>query len=258
MGLFSAIGSIAGALIGKESAEDSTNANAGFQREMAQNSLQWRVEDAKKAGIHPVAALGAQLPVGQPISAGGVDWSGVGQDVGGAIDAARTKNDPYTEKLRGLQIQRGELENALLASDLARKNQRPMNFSPSVVPETGDLAGQGNVAVQPTQLNDTTPAMPFKESGNVSEMTWARTAGGGVSIVPSKDWKDRGEDQTAPEFGWALRNTLMPSLGSYPKPPKEWLPKDATDWYFNPLIQEFRPVYGNRPTKKGRITNAFK
>ena len=30
-----------------------------FQREFAQNSIQWRAADAKKAGVHPLAALGA-------------------------------------------------------------------------------------------------------------------------------------------------------------------------------------------------------
>lgn len=38
--------------------------NFRFQREMAQNTVQWRVADAKAAGVHPLFALGAQLPGG--------------------------------------------------------------------------------------------------------------------------------------------------------------------------------------------------
>lgn len=36
------------------------NRNLSLQREFAQNSIQWRVNDAKAAGIHPLYALGAQ------------------------------------------------------------------------------------------------------------------------------------------------------------------------------------------------------
>lgn len=35
------------------------NQNIALQREFAQNSIQWRVNDAKLAGLHPLAALGA-------------------------------------------------------------------------------------------------------------------------------------------------------------------------------------------------------
>lgn len=48
------------------SAADANSANADFQREFAQNSLQWRVNDAKAAGLHPLAALGANLNAGIP------------------------------------------------------------------------------------------------------------------------------------------------------------------------------------------------
>lgn len=41
------------------------------QREFAQNSIQWRVADARAAGIHPLAALGAQVSGYVPVSASG-------------------------------------------------------------------------------------------------------------------------------------------------------------------------------------------
>ena len=74
MGLGSAIGgAIAGAIpstIGKIIDYNAKKKQQGIQRsqfdqqmqaqeQFARHALQWKVEDAKKAGIHPLAALGA-------------------------------------------------------------------------------------------------------------------------------------------------------------------------------------------------------
>ena len=40
--------------------------NAALQREFAQSGIQWKVADAKKAGLHPLAALGAQTASASP------------------------------------------------------------------------------------------------------------------------------------------------------------------------------------------------
>lgn len=40
-----------------------------FQQDYIKNSAQWRVEDAKKAGLHPMAALGMSTPSFSPVSA---------------------------------------------------------------------------------------------------------------------------------------------------------------------------------------------
>ena len=68
---FSAIGGIAGSL----SNMFANDANMAFsreqfeyQKELARNQLQWRVEDAKKAGLHPMAALGLQGTSFSPVS----------------------------------------------------------------------------------------------------------------------------------------------------------------------------------------------
>lgn len=45
--------------------------NRQLQREFAQNSIQWKVNDAKQAGLHPLAAIGAQ----------GTSYTPVHQDV---------------------------------------------------------------------------------------------------------------------------------------------------------------------------------
>lgn len=53
--------------------EENQKREQAFQREMAQNGVRWRVQDAIEAGLHPLFALGAQLPGASttPISIGG-------------------------------------------------------------------------------------------------------------------------------------------------------------------------------------------
>ena len=63
MGWGSALGSAIGAvgsLIGGNIASNNANKQYEMQKEFAQNGIRWKVADAKAAGIHPLAALGAQ------------------------------------------------------------------------------------------------------------------------------------------------------------------------------------------------------
>jgi len=65
-GAIAAGSSILGGMMNKSSAYDQWKRDADLQREFAQNSLQWRMQDAKKAGIHPTVAAGAspgQAPI---------------------------------------------------------------------------------------------------------------------------------------------------------------------------------------------------
>lgn len=62
--MFNALGNIVSSAItnraNEHNAKTTFNRNVALQREFAQNSIQWRVDDAKNAGIHPLYALGAQ------------------------------------------------------------------------------------------------------------------------------------------------------------------------------------------------------
>ena len=93
MGLFSSIGKVVGGVVngvtgilGINSQKDANSqANAlaqqqlAYQKELAQNQIQWRVEDAKKAGLHPLAALGVSPSSFSPVSgsSSGVNYSGL-------------------------------------------------------------------------------------------------------------------------------------------------------------------------------------
>lgn len=59
---------IVGGIFGSKAAKSESSAiskanaqNLRFQRQFAKRGLRWRIKDARKAGIHPLAALGASL-----------------------------------------------------------------------------------------------------------------------------------------------------------------------------------------------------
>lgn len=54
----SLLGSAINHVLGSKSAREDWQRNYNAQKEFAQNSIQWRVQDAQKAGIHPLYAMG--------------------------------------------------------------------------------------------------------------------------------------------------------------------------------------------------------
>lgn len=99
--------------------------NIAMQREFAQNGIRWKVADAQAAGLHPLAALGAQTTSFSPVSIDGGDFSSVGQDIGRAVAAMKTKDeraDEVSKKVEGLTLEKASLENDLLRSQIRRLN----------------------------------------------------------------------------------------------------------------------------------------
>lgn len=102
--------------------------NRESQEEFARKGIQWKTQDALKAGIHPLYALGAQTHSFSPVSVGSTipDYSGIsqaGQDIGRAIDSTRTatsRQGAYEKTMMDLQLQKVGLENELLASQVAK------------------------------------------------------------------------------------------------------------------------------------------
>lgn len=103
-----AIGSLAGGLLSSKSASDQSAANYEMQKEFAKNGIRWKVADAKAAGIHPLAALGAQTASFAPIATG--DYMGqavadMGQNISRAIAAGQSKSERAAELERQTQVQ---------------------------------------------------------------------------------------------------------------------------------------------------------
>lgn len=255
--MLAALASLAGNVAGGIMADRAKSKDIKLQKEFAQSGIQWKVEDAKKAGIHPLAALGAQTTSYAPVSVGGGLPSALaagGQDISRAINATRPESarlDAYSKTVQDLNLQRLGLENQLLSSQIAKINQAG---TPPAMPTAGDrflIDGQGNSPlIKSTPLERVGPAagQPSTEPGAVVDMGFARTAGGGWAPTFSKDFQERTEEDMLGSIAWAMRNRLAPSLNpKYYNPPQVPL-ADGEMWSFNPVNQEYRIVRG-RPTR---------
>lgn len=104
---------IAGAasLLGGESANRqaarAAREQAALQREFAQKGIQWRVADAKAAGIHPLYALGAQTNSYQPVSRAFQNSLGdAGQSAAIRLAESRAQKDAQSVLQQELDIKR--------------------------------------------------------------------------------------------------------------------------------------------------------
>ena len=182
MGWGSAIGGAIGGALGLiGSSQSQANAaklnqlNYEHQKEFAQNGIRWRVADAKAAGLHPLAALGAQGASYSPSAVIGdsPDFSflkDMGQGIDRAMDAKATRqervereeksNALFNEELKGKQLQNQETETRIqqmkwdMAMDAARNAERSVRTQQQV-PAMPSLSP--DVSLMPGKFYDTSP-----------------------------------------------------------------------------------------------------
>lgn len=268
--LAGAAGKIIGGIFGQNEAANALHAqqvmaqnNINLQREFAQHGIQWKVEDAKRAGIHPIYALGGSGASFTPVSANFTAdtsmanaFAGAGQDIGRAIQSTRTapdRADAFAKTSQALSIERQQLENENLKLELASKTGRlrqaggqgppfPSATDPYLIP---GQAESGLIKPKPLEVAPGHPAQPQSEGGAISDVGYARTKTGWAP-VPSKDVKERIEDQIIPELLWSLRNNVLPSFGMNTSPPPFKAPPGKA-WHFDVPTQEYRLKPANTP-----------
>lgn len=118
-------------------------------KEFAQNSIQWRVQDANAAGVHPLFALGAPT-MSYAGSSVGVDPVGAALgDMGANISRAALALDAPADKvntaIQALAIERGQLENDKLRAELMLMKQPGTPPGVAVLGGKGDRLGSGSV-----------------------------------------------------------------------------------------------------------------
>lgn len=129
----SAASNLAGGLLGLSGAREANSlargqaqANRKLQEQFAQSGIQWRVADAKAAGIHPLYALGANTPTYTPVSANftAPDYSFVGrmgQDLGRGLQrSALNKQRQDTAKIEQSRL---SCRDSLAATESAARTQ---------------------------------------------------------------------------------------------------------------------------------------
>lgn len=148
--IIGALGSIGGGLLNRDSNRGANQANINlaqsnlrFQREFAQHGVKWRVEDAKRAGIHPLAALGANVASPYPVTAGvqGEDYSWL-QDIGQMIgNAFSTEEKINKENLRIIRAEADLKERE--RNIIMNKDRTTVTATSPWMVDSSQAAGQG-------------------------------------------------------------------------------------------------------------------
>lgn len=244
---------------GNQSALAFSKKQFDYQKEMAKNQLQWRVEDAKKAGLHPMAALGLGAssfsPVG--VSQSPYDFSWIGQ-MGQSADYAAAKAKDRQEQQEALMLSK---ENARLQNEnlqlqnqgIAQENefnQWRMNAAMSGVlpqalksPANASVNGKNHALI--SGQDDAYIDKPIVRDGWLLD-----EKGRKISLIPGADMKSRTEDvfgvEWFPFISSAWRDMKGRVFGQEIAGHK-W---DPARGYIP--IKEWNRIHKN--TKKGRIS----
>lgn len=224
-------------------------ANAALQKDFAMNGIQWKVDDARNAGLHPLFALGggssfSPSPIsvgtsvpslsaspsgaspggiglpGLPSATGGVNpFAGMGQNLTRAIMATQSSEDRSKDALHALSMERGQLENDLLRSRIALVNAQ---IGRAGMP-TGESVPQGQVIVGPLGKYEPDPAQVVTvvpdgirgptgtSAGPPGPSRQFVVSGGGLVAMPSKNLQI--DEFTSPGgVTWFMDNRVWPQV----------------------------------------------
>lgn len=110
-----------------------------LQQESLQHGVQWRVNDAKAAGIHPLFGLGANLPTFNPVTPVQSDTS-FAQDIGRAVSSYANRG--RQAKADALAMERHNAEIGVLRSEAARNDAVAEATVSSSLARAAQLANQ--------------------------------------------------------------------------------------------------------------------
>nr|DAW16143.1 MAG TPA: minor capsid protein [Microviridae sp.] len=245
-GAIGGIGSIVGGIIGGNNAQAVAGMNYGAQKEFAQNGIRWKVEDAKRAGIHPLYALGASTNGFTPVGGYGGDYgiSDAAAHLGQGFE--RAQQAKMTKEERDRQDVRDAIQDMAALEDLRQKKRmndaqirladseifRNFALSTNVLRQTGlppsmpgglggVIAGQGNSYA----TGQTTPEIssvvtsekgtPSVQAGSPPDVRFYRTLSGGRAPLPTEDAADAMDAAFGAGLQWSFRNNLVPWLANF-------------------------------------------
>lgn len=242
----SAVGSIAGGILGANSAQNVAGMNYEAQKEFAQNGIRWKVEDAKRAGIHPLYALGASTQGYSPTAGytGDFGISDAAAHLGQGYE--RAQQAKMTKEERDKQDVRDAIQDMAALEDLNQKRRmndaqirlanseifRNFALSTNALRKTGlppampgglggVIAGQGNSYA----TGQTTPEIssvvtsekgtPSVQAGSPPDVRFYRTISGGRAPLPTEEAGDAMDAALGAGLQWSFRNNLVPWLANF-------------------------------------------
>lgn len=129
------IGGVINHVLGSKQEKEMWKKNYDAQKEFAQNSIQWRVQDAEKAGIHPLYAMG-NSPGYTPSSS---------MSTGSLGDAVANAGNAFAQTMGQLQMHNAYLQNMKLRSDVESQQLDNQNKELSLYNKLLDkIQGQKN------------------------------------------------------------------------------------------------------------------
>jgi len=261
-----AVGQYFGAKMASDATREANEKNAALQREFAQNGIRWKVEDAKRAGIHPLAALGVSGASASPSfvgdtapgSAVGSISSNMGQDISRAVSATRTGEERQVSALQ-LASAKATLDGQLIENQykLARLKQLQA-VGPPMAGSDNFIPGQSNtplVKEKPLERVISAPGRPAQEAGWRPDVSYSRTDTGLTPMVP-ESLSESLEDDIVGKLMWRVRNQLLPNFGLGHGPDRGMLPKGSDKWGWNVWTQEYQPVK-SKGTYRNQSTGGF-
>ena len=151
-----------------------------LQREFAQNGISWKVEDAKRAGLHPLAALGMMPgPAYQPMhigDAGAGSFREAGQNLAKAASMGMSQDERNRTELENqllmAQIQESDARKQSIMSDIATRQQNQLGSIGVQKEGVYSLEGQapvtpgaGVIDINPSAITSSSVARPSMEAG---------------------------------------------------------------------------------------------
>lgn len=203
--LISTAGSLAGGFIGKPKGMSASRAFA-YQQGAERNTIPNLVYGAKKAGIHPLAALGVSPSSGPLFSIRGANTSMAnavsrsGQDIARAVSAGKT---PYDKAVMTLDVERRRKENELLDVQIQRTKQE-INSTHTIgdhpdIPVAGQAPGHfsnEHSYIQPVAPEVSIHSSPGTEAGVNPASRWSMRDNGKMVEFPGT------KNQEAIESAW--------------------------------------------------------
>jgi hypothetical protein len=232
--------------LANKSNEKINKQNNALQREFAQHGIQWKVADAKAAGIHPLAALGAQTHSFQPSSIGmesvAPDLTKMGQSVSRAANA--TKN--HTARMQSLMEDKLTAEISLInaqATNIGKASNpaMPTDNTPALQTFGSNDVIVSNPAVELEKNRVPMRAVGTNQSvaaGNLPDQSFVRGRNGAMMPVMPEALTQAYENNTLGSILWALRNQVAPNLG-FIKPPSRKGLKPYEYWEWTPHNQGY-------------------
>lgn len=207
-----AIGSLIGGHQSAKAAEHQAALQYEHQKEFAQNGIRWKVADAKSAGIHPLAALGAQTFSYNPVMTQ-TDDRGIsealgrmGQGVERAYQAKQMQVDrELDQKLKNAQIENVQAQTDAVKAQAEASRQA---VARTALPPPMPVANKK----KPGEAIPTPPDLRLSEPIRM-EGFYMDHHGRKKGLIPSDELKQRTEDVFGVEWGPFIYTLLRDAYG---------------------------------------------